>query len=229
MSMVSDLHSPAPMPIPKHRQIRNNYFFDYSIKRGDYVEFESELEWRFWGREEGSPHIGYLCHQPYKINERVNGKKLIYTFDLWTRHVNSQEIYWEVKGSDLLISNEKGELVPNKWDLIEKWALIHEADVRFITEIELDKDKVFIDNWLELLRMVGPSSPPINKELEDRIFDSLDDEGSRSWRDIVRTFYQYSVEDVQASIVRLLHSGRIDAQLRNRHVTLETPLRKCHA
>lgn len=217
---------PTPNVIPDGRRLYNNYHFDYSPKRGEFVEFDGPLEYEFWVLNESDPHVIQLCPQPLKIYERINGRVLNYSFDLWTYDETCGEILWDVKDKASCVEDVNGQLVPPKWPQVVKWAEARNADVRFVTENDIAHPSVAlrIVNWKEMLRHIGPSSPRVTGKEEDAIV-SLVEQESQSIGRVLRTLYRMNEDRVVSAAVRLLHAGQLSSDVDSRPFNADTLLR----
>lgn len=227
---TSPIIVPVPIPIPEYRRRKNNYHFDYSPKRSDYVEFDGPLEFEFWVLKEGDPSVRMLCHQPYKISEMIHGKKLTYTFDLWTDE-EIGDIWWDVKEARRCVRDVNGRLAPAKWSLVEAWAAHYGVQARFVTEHDVFclKNRIFIKNWKEMLRHIGPSSPQHTEETESLVIKLFIDGDKRSFADIHQTLYRNDPVDLNSAIVRLLHRGQLTSDVDARPFNMHTKVWACRA
>lgn len=206
---------PSPIPIPDYRRRHSNYFFDFSPKRNDYVEFEGPLERNFWILQESNPNVTHLCPQPLKIEERIAGRMLYYTFDLWTRDSEGVQTLWDVKESAELVEDINGRLAPAKWPLVEIWARHRDVRVAFVTEVEVSSPgtELLITNWTEMLRFIGPASPRIIRAEQKAVLGILETGGRHTIDSLLRQLYRLDPDKIVSGIVRLIHSGSIVANV----------------
>lgn len=216
---------PSPIEIPEYRRMGNNYHFDYSLSRDEYVEFDGPLEYAFWLLKEGDPKVVKLCPQPLKVEEWINGKKLNYTFDLWTLEEDVGEILWDVKDKERLVQDVNGRWAPAKWPLIEQWASQRNAEVRFVTQEQIltQKNELLIRNWHEMLRFVGPASPRITQAEQDKVIELVAD-GAASIGTLLRTLFRLDADKVVSAIVRLVHAGLLTADVDERPFNADTKI-----
>ena len=216
---------PTPHVIPDDRRLRNNYHIDYSPKRDEYVEFDGPLEYDFWVLKESDPRVLKLCPQPLKIHERIDGKILNYTFDLWTLEEDEGEILWDVKDKGRLIEDVNGQMVPAKWPQVKKWAANRQAAARFVTEDDIahPSTALRITNWKEMLRHIGPASPRITREEQDAVFALIEGESATIER-VLRTLYRSDERKVCTAIVHMLHIGRLCSDVDSRPFNANTML-----
>ena len=219
---------PTPQVIPEDRRLHNNYHFDFSPKREEYVEFDGPLEYDFWVLKESDPSVIQLCPQPLKIYERIDGRILNYTFDLWTLEEHRGEILWDIKEKKRLVEDVNGNLVPAKWPQVKKWASTRSAEIRFVTEDDIahPSTALLITNWKEMLRFIGPASPRVTKREEEAVLALVSQEPQSIGR-ILQALYRSDESKVNTAIVRLLHQGLllsdVDSRPFNGNTMLRTP------
>ena len=226
--VIEPILTPKPIVIPEDRRLKNNYHMDFSPKRGEYVEFDGPLEYNFWVLKESHPNVIQLCPQPLKIYERIDGRILDYTFDLWTLEEDQGEILWDVKEKKKLVEDVNGNMVPAKWPQVCKWSENRSPVIRFVTEDHISDSSTAlrITNWKEMLRFIGPASPRITKKEEEAVLERLARE-PQSIGNILRALYRLDESKVKTAIVRLLHQGNllsdVDSRPFNGNTLLQVP------
>ena len=164
-----------PIPIPLRRQTQTNLFTEYSIKAHKILQFESAWEYRFFLLCESNPDIIRLCTQPYQINEKINGKKLNYTFDMWLCWKDGYREYIEVKPEDRCELSESGQLLPPKWPLIETWSdkFSPHVNIRHVSDRYINKHAEIIKKWDKVVRYVHRAEQQDNHDIKGRVEHQL--------------------------------------------------------
>jgi len=209
---------PTPVPIPEYRQRRDNLFRAYSGKERRLLTFESELEYRVFLYYEGQPAIDRLCEQALKIEAQVNGKKLVYTFDLWLRWKQNYEEYLETKPYSKLKTAQDGTLKPAKWDEIEVWCINHGAQCRFITDKDLVDHVIFIDNWIQAMPYVQRAQEENNHDLAKRVLHFARQGHSVTLRELETYLSSFELDSVHATVFLLIHQGTLKADMASRPI-----------
>lgn len=218
------LGAPTPIPMSQKRKKGATYFRFFSPKLNGTAECESPYEFKNLIRHEGTPSIVGLCPQPYRIEARINGKKLVTLIDNWVVDEGGVEFLEEVKPDGKLKRQDDGTRSPANWPLVERWAKSVKANVRFVTDVELKRDRMLIASWSRALPFLGPSVRRPAAETLDAIQSLVKQETSTTVREIVETLTQFEQQEVIAGVVQLLHDGGLIGDLREQLFSLATCL-----
>lgn len=218
-----------PIPMSKKRVRSSTYFRIPSPKLGEPAECESPNELHNIVRHEGSPRVIALCPQPYRIEARVDGKKLVTLLDLWLRYDTDEEALEEVKPDGRLKRHDDGTRSPAKWPQVLRWAEAMNATVRFVTDKDLRPYETHIASWQRALPYIGPSRPAVDDQTMEAVRASVASQTATTLGSLVRELTQYPTEDVITAAVQLLHRGEIVGDLHERLFSMTTQLRPTDA
>lgn len=203
----------GPHPIPKHRQVANEYHLINCIKAGlKDIECESSLEADavLWG--ESRKEIVGIQTQPLRIHGAI-GNKPYHTLDICFDFADGRKVYYEVKPSKHLKVHEDGSTGPANWPFIKAWADVNGVEVDYITEKDMLPDRQCIGNWRTLVPFAAISYEQPDPDLENAILQLV--KTGRAW-----TFFQLEdcnpaidPEEIYAHTAKLIHKGLISTNL----------------
>ena len=214
----------GPHPIPKSRQIANEFHRIFSPKAGmRLVECESPLEADavVWG--EARTDVVSLCEQPLRIHGAI-GNKPHYTADLKFGFRDGTSAYYEIKPEAHLQTQDNGEPTPANWPTIRSWFLANGKKCGVITDETLRPDRLLIENWRTLLPFAIRSYECPDPELEQHIVAVLLKPSVSSFAAVHERIPTVSSEELTGHIAKLLHQGRLRARLRDAPVSPITEL-----
>lgn len=207
----------GPIPIPLHRQTQTNLFTAFSIKADKLLQFESAWEYRFFLLCESDPDIIRLCPQPYKIDTKVDGKKLNYTFDMWLCWKDAYREYIEVKPLDRCAVNESGQLLPEKWPQIELWARHQKppVNIRHVSDLYINEHCDTIRKWDQILPFVQRAHQQDVSGIKERVLHRLKHKRQDSLQDLIHLLPDKDENDVISVCMHLIHENECHANLSN--------------
>ena len=212
----------GPHPIPKSRQVANEFHRIFSPKAGmRLVECESPLEADavIWG--EARPNVVSICEQPLRIHGAI-GNKPHYTVDLKFEFRDGTTTYYEVKPEAHLKIHDDGETAPANWPAIRSWFLANGKKCGVITEETLRGDRLLIENWRTLLPFAIRSYECPDPELENHIMAVLRKLSAPSFAAVHERIPTVDSEELTGHMAKLLHRGQIRASLSRSSVTPAT-------
>ena len=217
----------GPHPIPKPRQIANEFHRIFCPKAGmRLVECESPLEADavIWG--EGRPDVTAICEQPLRIHGAI-GNKPYHTLDLRFDFSDGTSTYYEVKPEAHLKIQDDGEPTPANWPVIRSWFLANGKRCDVITDETLRRDAQFIENWRTLLPFAIQSYEAPDPALEKAIVAILMNSRASSFAGVHERMPNIPSDELTGHIAKLLHQGRLRAQLHRSPVSPSSELFVC--
>lgn len=215
----------GPHPIPKSRQIANEFHRIFSIKAGmRLVECESPLEADavIWG--EARPQVTSICEQPLRIHGAI-GNKPHHTLDLKFGFDDNTTTYYEVKPESHLKIQDDGEPTPANWPVIRSWFLANGKDCDVITDETMRRDTQLIENWRTLLPFAIRSYEAPDPSLEKAVIALLMSNSVSTFASVHERMPDIPSEELTGHLAKLLHQGRLTANLRRSPVSPMTELR----
>ena len=176
----TSLHTFGPHPIPRSRQVANEYHRFHSPKAGHRImECESGLESLVAFLGESDPEVTSITEQPLRIHGAI-GNRPYHTLDIAFGYADGRVVYYEVKPEKHLKVHEDGTLAPANWPFIRAWAKANGFEVDFLTERKIWPRRQQIENGLIEVPITGTEpdedSAPGELGLETpETFDRFDD------------------------------------------------------
>ncbi len=214
----------GPHPIPRTRQIANEFHRIFSIKAGmRLVECESPLEADavIWG--EARPQVTSICEQPLRIHGAI-GNKPHHTLDVKFGFDDETSTYFEVKPEAHLKVQDDGERTPANWPVIRSWFLANGKRCDVITDETMRRDALLIENWRTLLPFAIRSYEAPDPELEKALIALLMTNSVSSFAGVHERMSNVDSEELTSHLAKLLHQGRLVASLRRTAVSPMTEL-----
>lgn len=161
--------------IPVQTRSVAGYFYSFKNKRN--IDFESQLEKKFYLTFEFDDKIETYQEQPVKINAVLNGRKISYFPDCiiyFKPELRQKPLLIEIKYAKEI--KEKKEKIINKIKVVSKYS----KENGFVFKIYTDKrlDEIYIDNIKFLYRYF--EKPKLNGRYaayENKIFEILTGSG----------------------------------------------------
>ncbi|PUB88762.1 MAG: hypothetical protein DBP01_11470 [gamma proteobacterium symbiont of Ctena orbiculata] len=220
--------TPGPHPIPRSCEVKNELHSIFSIKAGMRdVTVESPLEADAFIFEEGQIDIVSLCEQSPRINGAILNRPY-YTFDYSTRYLDTRTVHKEVKEDYKLELLDDGRRCPPGWLHIEAWCRTHGEQCAFITELDLEPHQQFITNWRTLLPFARAGYEDFDAALEKSILTHVSRAGRLTVAEVHAAEASSVTEHVMEHIAKLLHQGRLVADLHELPVSPITALSMQH-
>lgn len=209
----------GPHAIPKTREVRNEIHRFYSIKAGNReIVCESPLEADVLIYHEGIPRVVSLCEQALRIYGAIRNRPY-YTFDLRIEFNDQSSVYYEVKPSNRLCLYDNGRRCPCGWMHIESWCQTHGKKCDFITELDMAPYRQFIANWRTLLPFARKAYESPDPDLERSIIGHIHRSGPITFSEVQSYEASSVTENVINYVAKLLHQGRIAADLNSSPVS----------
>lgn len=203
----------GPHPIPKHRQVANEFHEIHCIKAGQTaVECESSLEADavLWG--ESRTEVVGIQTQPLRIHGAI-GNKPYHTLDLCFDLADGRKVYYEVKPSKHLKIHEDGTTGPANWPFIKAWGDANGVEIDYITEKDMLPVRQTIENWRTLLPFAAISYERPDPGLETAILELV--KTGRAWTvfQLEDCHPEIDPEEIYAHTAKLIHKGLISANV----------------
>lgn len=204
-----------PIPIPPHRQKITNLFTDYSVKAEQFLQFESDWEYRFFILCECNPEVKQLCSKPLNINTRIKQKKVNKTFDMWCCWDDGYREYIDVKPNRQCIEYKSGALLPAEWDLIEEWANQFNpiVNIRHISDAYINANAKFIINWLDLYPVIKSNKGYEFNQIKQKIQIYLNDYEKLKIGELFKKLSHDNSEEIIYAVINMLYRGDCYADL----------------
>ena len=213
--------TPGPHPIPRRRQVANQFHRIFSIKAGmRVVSCESPLEADAVIFAEARPEVVSLCEQPLRIQAPVKNRPY-YTFDLRLSFRDGTSILYEIKQSSRL---EALLLQPSYWSLVQAWCKANGERCAVLTEQEFEAETQRIENWRTLLPFAVRAYESPDPELEESLLCLITRASVFSFAGIFARERHASEEALTAHLAKLLHQGKFTADLSTAPVSPATEL-----
>jgi len=189
------------------------------------VTVESPLEADAYIFEEGQVDVVSLCEQSPRINGAILHRPY-YTFDYTVRYLDARTVHKEVKQDCKLVLLDDGRRCPPGWMHIEAWCRTHGEQCAFITELDLEPHQQFIANWRTLLPFARAAYENLDAALEKSILSHVSRAGRLTVAEVHAAEASYVTEHVMEHIAKLLHQGRLVADLHEMPISPITVLSK---
>ncbi len=211
MTRTSEPAAPRPIALSAMQRRRANLFRWFSPKANRVLDCESYLEFRHLLWREVDPHILALCERPSpRIQARIHGQSLTYTFDAWIRRRDGQELFIEVKPRARL---EGQEPRPPRWDLVRAWCDAHALLCDWVTDEHLAAHSQLLDNWEQLLPFACAAHKSVDEGVREAVRALFEREPSLTLSSIPGFLLTHDSERVIAEVIYLLYRGELRADL----------------
>ncbi|HEY1772611.1 MAG TPA: hypothetical protein VGH91_05405 [Gammaproteobacteria bacterium] len=175
---------------------------------GRRLDFATHLEYMNWLLLEGTPEATEFCeHYP-----EVQLESQRYVFDLWVRWNDGREQCLEVVAGDRYPGVRDFGPASSGWNAICQWGRAHGYSCERVTEAKLAPHMRRIQNARRMLPFVNYALDHPLPELECVVLLRLM-LADISLRELVRSYPSEISTDVTAAVAKLLHAGRISADL----------------
>lgn len=179
---------------------------------GRRLEFASRLEYLNWLLLESTPEVVEFCeHYP-----EVQLESQFYVFDMWVRWADGREECLEVIPSDRYPGLKEFGPASSGWNAICRWGHTQGYICKRVTEAKLAPHMRRIQNTRRMLPFIRHALECPEPELECVLLLRLM-LADLSIRELIRSYPSELSADVTAAAARLLHSGKIAADLDNGH------------
>lgn len=144
-----------PIEMKRSMKYGSNYWEVYSPKIGRKVKFFSDLEYDNWLHIETNPNIISFCEQPLKIRVYDNQKFKESIFDMWVLYKDNTEEFMEIKyQSELKGLSKRSNRSINQIKIQKKWCLENNYKYSVITDKEIRKDPIYLNNLKQIISQV---------------------------------------------------------------------------
>ncbi len=211
----------GPHLLPLKKQINCRYHRIFSIKAGmREVCVAGDLIADAIIKAEAEPSITKLCERPLRIEAPLRNKPH-YTFDLSFTFKSKQEVFYEVLNEASLRKDNSGTTRPKDWNLIERWGSENGYRCEFITNKNLEKDKILIFNWRELLSHARNAYKSPDPLLEREVLELCKNYKEITLEKIINLCASES-QHIIACLAKHLHKGVLSSDLDTYPLTIKT-------
>ena len=155
----------TPINIKRSSKYGNNYWEVYSPKVKRNVRLFSDLEYENWILIETNPKIVSFCEQPLEIKDSIDGKSKKSIFDMWILYDDEREEFQEVKYQSEL--NDINSRSSKQVAFQKEWCVRNGYDYAVKTDVEIRKNKVYLDTLKQIIGQVKNSTLINNKDIEN--------------------------------------------------------------
>lgn len=203
---------PAQLPTPRSIKMSNNFFAMQTMKHCEAVsEFHSRSELYFSALLESDVAVQRYVPQPFRVPLPSGGK---YQPDFWVRRITGQEIVYEVTTP----ARRSGRPVKAVTRYLEPCGMMYRlVETPAIFERELEAE-----NWLAIIRRLTGFRELELAELMRGILTLVQHLGATPLGYLVEHFEQQRSDEVLVAAYRLLHEGRLGADLETHPLSLQT-------
>jgi hypothetical protein len=202
-------------PTPVRRSLRpraSPRYTGWSPKMHRQMHFATHLEYLHWLMLEGTPEVVQLCeHYP-----EVRLETQYYVFDMWLRWKDGHEECREVVPGYGYHGVKEFGPATSGWTVIHNWSREHGYVCERITEQAIAPQMRRIQNWRRMLPFVRFAQEHPDIELEAVVLLKLL-LADLSLRELMRTQPARQGIAVSAAVAKLLHAGKISADLDHGH------------
>lgn len=216
---TNETFSRGPFDIPPNRRVANQFHRIFSVKAGMRtvcVESSLEADAIYWA--ESNPKIVAICEQPLRINVPISNRPF-YTFDLSVRWDSGAEIFYEIKPESSLERLEDGKLSLKHWKAIEAICQKGALTSRILTDREINKSPVEIDNWKRLLPFARDAYEYQEPKFDGLILDVLEQSNTLTLQQLFAQLPNYSKQNTINHTAKLIHQGEIFSNLADVRLT----------
>ena len=182
-------------------------------------------------RAEGDPDVLSLCEQPMRVLAPF-GRSPHFTFDLGLVRREGAgaggETLTVVAAAAELETGPDGVQAPPHWSTLHAWCERHGHHCAFVTDLEIDADRMLIRNWRALLGFVRLAREAPEPDLERRVHDTVREAPGLTLALLARHVARADEQALAAAVANLLHRGVLDAALAARPFTPHAPLGATH-
>ncbi len=162
---------------------------------------------------ETTPGVSEIVEQPLRINERVRGKHLDYTFDLKVAWYSGLVKYFDFKATTDLVQFKNGLSGPAKWESVLEWTKARGIDAEYRTEEELINRKVFIKNWQRMIPAIQQYQKEELPGIALAVEEFMDLTKESSVREITSRLSEYHSTQIQGYIYEQIRQGNLTSDL----------------
>jgi hypothetical protein len=203
---------PAQLPTPRSIKMSNNFFAMQTMKHCEAVsEFHSRSELYFGALLESDVAVQCYVPQPFRIT-LPSGRK--YQPDFWVKRITGQEIVYEVTTP----ARRPGRPVKAATRYLESYGMMY----RLVETPAIFQRELEAENWLAIIRRLTGFRELELAELMRRILTLVQHLGATPLGYLVEHFEQQRSDEVLVAAYRLLHEGRLGADLETQPISLQT-------
>ena len=232
----------GPHVPPRTVRIARRFHRLFSVKAGlRTVAVAGRLAADAVVRAEGDPDVVSLCEQPMRVLAPF-GQGPHFTFDLGLVRREGTgtgtgagagagaggETLTVVAAAAGLETGPDGVQAPPHWSTLRAWCQRHGHRCAFVTDLEIDADRMPIRNWRALLGFVRLAREAPEPDLERRVHDTVRETPGLTLALLSRHVARADEQTLAAAVANLPHRGALDAELAARPFTPHAPLGATH-
>jgi hypothetical protein len=151
----------------------------------------------------------------------VNGKRLRFTFTFWVSHRDGrEEVVTIVEKKRDMEPNTIGEYEPPRWNDLKEWSFRRGYECRFLLRDTAQlKNRIMINNWVQVLPFVARSLRFPNPDLTDRVQAAVESHEVLTLADLPRVFPTEDPEELVQRLFHLVHNGKVRIDLTHEAIT----------
>lgn len=188
----------------------NNRWHTYSPKLKRYVWLYSDLEYDYWALIETNPRIITFCEQARKVYGYIEAAYGAAIFDMWLLDQDNNESFIEVKYSNQLVENGPHRDERSIWQikLQQDWCSKNGYPYKVVTENEIRKNRIFLENMKSLLQFYKLSDEK-EDNLSSQLLEVISNEEKVTMKKIHCSFPGFSETKVNSVLAGLYIQGSI--------------------
>lgn len=212
------------VPIPDSRLTGNLITYQYSATMRRVLLLEGPYEPWHALLFDVDPLIVEIVEQPLKIDARVNGRQLTYTFDLKILLMGGECFYLEFKAEDDLVEYQSGIYAPKKWDLIVQWCAENGVNADFRTEGILKENSMYLQNWRRMVRSIQQFQKEERQDIAETVDNFMHLAQKTTLSEILVHLKQFPPTQVQGYIFDAIRLGYYKCDLKKHVLHMHTPI-----
>lgn len=212
------------VPIPSSRLTGNLITYQYSATMRRVLLLEGPHEPWHALLFDVDPLIVEIVEQPLKIDARVLGRQLTYTFDLKILLMSGECFYLEFKAEDDLVEYESGIYAPKKWDLISHWCAENGVNPDFRTDRILKENRMYLQNWRRMVRSIQQFQKEERQDIAETVDNFMNLAQETTLSEILLHLKQFPPTQVQGYIFDAIRLGHYKCDLKKHILHMHTPI-----
>lgn len=200
-------HQPA-RPFGSH-DFGTSSYIGWSPKIHRFLSFDNRLEFHHWLMLESMPQVTELCERSPAVP--LGGYE--HVFDMWVRWWDGREECRQVVPSWKYAPVDGLRMQPPEWPTLTAWGRKHGYICTLVTEQDLAVHGTRISNWRRILPFVKFAEANPDPELEERVVSRLGASLELPLGELIRTVDAPKDALITAIVARLLHAGKVSADL----------------
>lgn len=193
----------SPTKLSPSEFMRSNVFVAWSRRVDRDVELIGPHMYDAWLILEFDPSISWFCERP-PVQITLLGLKRTRAIDFWIQRRSGEH-----KGIVLHASAGSKECAV---DLLQRSITASKLNCEIWPTADLKHRAVYVKNLKALQPFIAMSASS-NEKLASSIIEKIQKLGNLTWSEVRRSFLSHFEDEVNAEIARLIHAGRIAADL----------------